>query len=87
MEYRHTFKDGFEYKDKKIPASFTFYKKWDTIWYDIINWKKQVVKALFDGYIVLPKDPKICKKWKEVFFFGKSIEEIQNKLWNLKNNL
>jgi len=79
MEYRHTFKDGFEYKDNKIPASFTFYKKWDLIGYDIINWERKWVRALFDGYIVLPKDPKICENWKEVFFFGKKMEDIKKK--------
>ena len=73
MKYKHTFTGWFEY-EKWIPYSFTQYKKWDTIWYDILeNCDRIEVKAKIDWYIVLPKDPSICEIWKEVFFYWKSI--------------
>jgi hypothetical protein len=76
MEYYHTFIWGFEYIGG-TPYSFTRYKKWELIGYDIseIGLRKEVF-AKFDGYIILPKDPKICIPWKEVFFYGKDIKDI-----------
>ena len=57
----------------KNPWSFTYFKKWELIWYEIVDWKEKEVKAKMDGYIILPKDPNICIEWKEVFYFWKSM--------------
>lgn len=76
MEYYHTFSWGFRYIDW-IPYSFSKYKQGDIIWYDILeNWDEIEVKAEFDGYIILPKDPEICIEWKEVFFYWKDINKV-----------
>ena len=73
MEYRHIFKWNFRYKDNKNPWSFTYFEKWEVIWYEIVDWEEKEVKAKMDGYIILPKDPNICIEWKEVFYFWKSM--------------
>lgn len=87
LEYRHNFvweidnqtgerKWGFEYA-WEAPESFTAYKSWDVIWYDIYpNRRKVEVKAQFDGYIILPKNPDVCTHGNEVFYFWKDMSEV-----------
>ncbi len=77
MEYYHEFKWGFEYRDDMIPASFTSYKKDEVIGYDVFeDDSKKEVRARFDGYIILPKNPEICIVWKETFCYGRDVTEI-----------
>jgi hypothetical protein len=81
MEYVYNLKDKFSYKNQIIPKSFSKYKKWDLIGYDGNNWDQiNEVFAPFDGYIILPKDPTICIKWKEVFFFWKDINQKEERI-------
>jgi hypothetical protein len=78
IEEKHLFTGWFEYVWGH-PQSFNRYEEWDLIWYDIFEWTKVAVRAPFKGYIIMPKDPSICIKWKEVFYYWKDMSEVETK--------
>lgn len=76
IEEKHIFKWGFEYAGWH-PQSFKRYTKGEVIWYDIVDEEiAAVVHAPHEGYIIMPKDPKICMKGKEVFYYWKDMSEV-----------
>lgn len=80
IEEKHIFTGWFRYAGEH-PASFRKYTSWELIGYDIITYNEiketeVEVRAPYDGYIIMPKDPKICIEWKEVFYFGKNMSEV-----------
>lgn len=80
IEYRHSHIPEewgkFEYSGN-IPQSFTQYTEWEIIGYDIYpDGSRKEVKAQFNGFIILPKDPKICTPGDEVFYYGKNMSEV-----------
>lgn len=78
IEEKHIFKGDFSYAGWH-PQSFKKYIKWEVIGYDIEDGEiKWVVNAPYDGYIIMPKDPKVCEVWKEVFYYGKDMSEVSS---------
>ena len=76
IEEKHLFTGWFRYAWEH-PQSFRKYQAWEIIWYDVIDSWVREVRAPYDGYIIMPKDPTICIKWKEVFYYWKDMSEVR----------
>lgn len=80
IEEKHVFKWGFRYAWAH-PQSFRRYQEWELIGHDIVTyqgipWTEVEVRAPYDGYIIMPKDPEICITGKEVFYYGKDMRDV-----------